>query len=92
MEKEKLHDMLSELHSELESIKTVDEGSRALLVNLKDDIEGLLDRSSPPSGVERPSGTVRDRISAAVEQFEASHPRVTSLLSQISYVLSQMGI
>ena len=52
------------------------------------------DRLSPApiDGDERPAEVVVEDIRKSVEQFEASHPRLTELTNQIAVVLSNMGI
>lgn len=64
----------------MDSIDSVDEENLKLLRDLEKDIDELLDRSDTSSIVER----LRD----AIKQFEVSYPRLTSMLSEISNILS----
>lgn len=47
---------------------------------------------APIDGDERPVEDVVEDVRKSVEQFEASHPRLTQLTNQIAVVLSNMGI
>ena len=84
MKHQELEELLKKLHAEVDSIDSVDEENLKLLRDLEKDIDELLDRSDTSSIVER----LRD----AIKQFEVSHPTLTSMLSEISNILSNAGI
>ncbi|MBL8076795.1 MAG: DUF4404 family protein [Anaerolineales bacterium] len=84
MKHQELEELLKKLHAEVDSIDSVDEENLKLLRDLEKDIDELLDRSDTSSIVER----LRD----AIKQFEVSYPRLTSMLSEISNILSNAGI
>ncbi len=84
MKHQELEELLKKLHTEVDSIDSVDEENLKLLRDLEKDIDELLDRSDTSSIVER----LRD----AIKQFEVSYPRLTSMLSEISNILSNAGI
>jgi len=78
------------LRDEIESTKSVDEKGRELLRELDEDIHDLLERSESEKEELRPS-MVR-RLQDAIEQLEINHPDLTSILSQLSAILSNAGI
>lgn len=84
MNNQELAKLLEKLHAEVDAIDSVDENSLKLLRELEKDIDELLDRSDTSSVLER----LRD----AIKQFEVSHPTLTSMLSEISNILSNAGI
>lgn len=84
MNNQELEKLLEKLHAEVDKIESVDENSLKLLRDLEKDIDDLLDRSDTSSIVER--------LSDAIKEFEVSHPTLTSMLSEISNILSNAGI
>lgn len=85
MDKDHLDSLLEQVHAELQSVDRVDEEGRKLLLDLEQDIRDLLDRTG-----ETPS--ILERMQRAVEQFEVKYPTLTTLLSEISTILSNAGI
>ncbi len=84
MNNRELEKLLEKLHAEVDGIDHVDEKSKQLLRDLEKDINELLDRSDTSS--------VRERLSDAIKQFEVTYPTLTSMLSEISNILSNAGI
>jgi hypothetical protein len=84
MSNHELERLLEKLHDEVASIDSVDEKSLQLLRDLDKDIDELLDRSD--------TGSVLERLREAIKQFEVSHPALTSMLAEISNILSNAGI
>lgn len=78
---------LSELHAELARTQSVDPKSRELLEHVRRDIETVLDRSDEPG--ER---TLRERLEAAIEHFETSHPVLTATMGRVMDQLANLGI
>jgi hypothetical protein len=86
MNDKKLDSLLEQVHAELQKVDKVDPESLKLLQDLEQDVQSLLKKSD----VETPS--ILGRMQKAVERFEVEHPTLTTLLSEISTVLSNAGI
>ena len=56
-----------------------------MLLDLEQDIQDLLSRSGK-------SPSILERMQRAVERFEVEYPTLTTLLSEISTILSNAGI
>jgi hypothetical protein len=84
----KLDQLLEKVHQEIQNTKQVDEKGRELLVSLEKDIRGLLHRSEGGSR----DASMLDRLQDAIDHFEVSHPILTTLLSELSSILSNAGI
>lgn len=89
MPKQKLRDLISELHDELDRAERVDPEAQAMLRGLGDDIERLAgDEPAAPEHHE----TARERVDEAVVHFQADHPRLTRVLREIADALGRLGI
>lgn len=86
MNDKKLESLLEQVHAELQKVDKVDAESLKLLQDLQQDVQGLLDKAE----VETPS--VLARMQKAMERFEMEHPALTTLISELSTVLSNAGI
>lgn len=86
MNDKKLDSLLEQVHAELQKMDKVDPESLKLLQDLEQDVQSLLKKSD----VETPS--VLERMQKAVERFEVEHPTLTTLLSEVSTILSNAGI
>lgn len=86
---QQLRSDLRKLHAELRAISTFDEEEKKLLRALDSDIEDLLAREDDDL---RPNPDTRQRISEALAQVEASHPRVSLLIRQIVDSFAYLGI
>lgn len=86
MNAKKLETLLEQVHAELQKVNQVDPESLRLLQDLEQDVQSLLKKSD----VETPS--ILERMQEAVERFEVEHPTLTTLLSEVSAVLSNAGI
>ena len=85
MNNQELEKLLEKLHDEVNGMeRVVDEDSLKLLRDVEKDIDDLLDRSD--------NSSVPQRLQEAIQQFEVSHPALTSMLSEISTILSNAGI
>jgi len=78
---------LGELHAELARTQSVDPKSRELLADVQRDIESVLGRSDEPG-----QRTLRERLEAAIEHFETSHPVLTATMGRVMDQLANMGI
>lgn len=89
MNDEQLRTHLEQLHAELRQVDALDEKERELLEGLERDIRELLGREG---GDARHYGGLGERLSEAVTELEASHPRATLLMRQAIDSLSYLGI
>ena len=89
MPKQRLRELVSSLHEELERTPEVDAEGRDLLRGLTGDIEDLVGHDEPPPQ-SRDSAT--ERVESAALRFEAEHPRVAGILSEIVDALGRLGI
>ena len=87
MEDKDLTDLLQQLRSELARTRIVDEQGRELLRGLNADIEKLLERSDDDS-----DDSLLERLQDGIDYFEATHPRLTTALSQLLNSLNNAGI
>lgn len=87
MDDKHLDTLLEQVHAELQRLEHVDEEGRKLLQELDDDIHALLERTGETEAL-----SIRERIQQALERFEVKYPTLTTLLSEISAVLSNAGI
>ena len=78
---------LEELHAELARTQSVDAKSRELLADVQRDIETVLARSEEPA-----HASLRERLEAAIEHFETSHPVLTATMGRVMDQLANMGI
>jgi hypothetical protein len=90
MTKEHLHDLLQELHKELESTDAVDSENRALLAGLVADIRDVLDRSD--TGELGTEESLSERLLESARHFEDSHPRLVSAIGRVADALSKSGV
>lgn len=86
MNDKKFETLLEQVHAELQKVDKVDAESLKLLQDLQQDVQGLLDKAE----VGTPS--VLARMQKAIERFEMDHPALTTLISELSTVLSNAGI
>ena len=88
MSDKNLTELLEQLHNELDSTEAVDEKGRELLRALNTDIRELLERSEGGQTAD----SMFERLQDTIDHFEASHPALTSTLSNIMTVLNNAGI
>ncbi len=82
-----INKLLAQLEREIERTQRVDEKGQELLRELSKDIQDLLERSGSS-----PRPSVIRRLEESVEHFEATHPRLTTMLSELLTSLSNAGI
>ncbi|MGI9591985.1 MAG: DUF4404 family protein [Myxococcota bacterium] len=85
MEKE-LREDLEKLRRELHEGPELDGKTRELLAGLAEEIEQVIERSG---GAEH---TLGERLRAATERFEESHPSLTAVVGRLADMLSNVGI
>ena len=86
---DKLKATVAELEAELQSLGTLDAETRSVLEQVVLDILLALHKAAPG---QRPPQSLVDRLQAAAQEFEDSHPTVTGILSRLIDGLGQMGI
>lgn len=89
MTDQNLRDLLEKLHKELEQTQAVDEKGNEMLRHLDADIRDLLKRSGSKAESDEP---MLERLQDTIDHFEASHPQLTLMLSQMMTILSNAGI
>ena len=83
--KQKLRQLLDELHTELADSDAMDSESREELVELAETIAAVTEQ---PVNNDDDTG----QLEQAVLAFETEHPRIAGILSQIADALSRLGI
>jgi hypothetical protein len=86
MDNKELEKLLEALRKELQQTEGLDEKGTALLRELETDLHHILDHEGPSSA------SMLGRWRESVEHFEASHPVLTRLLSDLMTSLSNAGI
>lgn len=86
-----LRELLERLHKELERTETVDEQGDEMLRHLDADIRRLLKHSGADEKVNADE-PLRERLQDTIDHFEATHPRLTTVLSEMMTILSNAGI
>jgi predicted nucleic acid-binding Zn-ribbon protein len=89
MTDQNLRELLEKLHNELEHTEITDEAGRERLRHLEADIRRLLERSGENVETDEP---MLERLQDSIDHFEATHPQLTMMISQISTILSNAGI
>ena len=90
MDNQELDKLLERLHQELEGAEQVDEQGRDLLRQLDADIHSLLGR--PEAEQANPWLGVVRQLKETISHLEATHPRLTAVLSDMVNSLSNAGI
>lgn len=88
-QRQNLRELLEKLHNELARIEVTDETERERLRHLEADIRRLLERSGDIAEADEP---MLERFQDSIDHFEATYPRLTMMISQISTILSNAGI
>lgn len=89
MTDQKLRELLEQLHQELERTDAVNEKGDELLRHLDADIRSLLKRSGAKVEADE---SVLERLQDTVDHFEATHPGLTAIVSEMMTILSNAGI
>ncbi len=83
-----ISEILAELHEALEVSADLNEDLRADLRDAATEIQQALDQPGP----DMVPASLRDRLSASLDRFEGSHPRLTAIVGRIADALSDLGI
>ncbi|MCG8343693.1 MAG: DUF4404 family protein [Chlorobiales bacterium] len=88
MEKQRLQELLVQLHEELEQTETVDERTGEVLGELKEDISRLVKKETD---IEEDHEGLTERLGDAVGHFEQDHPKLSIAIQHILDSLARMG-
>lgn len=88
MEKQRLQELLVQLHEELEQTETVDEGTGEVLSDLKKDISRLVQEEA---AIEDEQEGLAERLNDAVGHFEEDHPKLSMVIQHVLDSLARMG-
>ncbi len=86
MPRETLREDLRRLHTELRSVEDLDEDLHTLLRQVAGDIEEALGKDVNETRTHRP------QLEALATRFEAGHPRLARILSELTDTISKLGI
>lgn len=89
MPKQRLRELISDLHDELERTPQVDAEGRELLRELTGDIEELVGHEEPAP---ESRASASQRVENAAVRLEADHPRLAGILGEIVDALGRLGI
>jgi hypothetical protein len=90
MDDAELRTLLEKLHAEIAQTDNVDDEGRELLRHLTKDIGELLARSE--GAAVQPSPARSQRLQDSIAHFEATHPALTALITELLETLSNAGI
>ncbi len=88
MEKQKLQELLEELHKELEQTSAVDESTTERLEALKADIERFVKNEA---SLEECDEGFQENLRDAVSDFEVQHPKLSMAIQYVLDNLARMG-
>ena len=91
MTDQNLRELLERLHNELERTESVDEKGNEMLRHLDADIHNVLKRSGTKAEIDADE-PVLERLQDTIDHFEATHPTLTTVLSEMMTILSNAGI
>ena len=93
MTTEALRELRDQLYVELSGDRPLDPERRALLMDVKTEIDDLLGRT-PEAAKLSPAETenLQGRLQSAAVGFEGSHPQLAGTLERALIVLSNMGL
>ena len=83
--KQRLHELLEELHGELQNSDALDDAARQELRTLAGEIEDAV-------GEDSVAESAMQRVEDVTLEFEAEHPRIAGILGNIADTLSKLGI
>ncbi|SFJ66404.1 DUF4404 family protein [Planctomicrobium piriforme] len=95
MEREQVKATLQQLHQQIRSGGPVDPETQALLQQLADDVNLLLQKSANPGAVktvEPEQQSVLDRLLSFTDEFADTHPQLAEAIGRVATALSRIGI
>ncbi|MEK6753226.1 MAG: DUF4404 family protein [Chloroflexota bacterium] len=87
MKNQKIRELLEQLQGELGRMGSLDEKGRALLENVTEDINSLLEGADMQA-----DDSVLQRFQDTIDHFKIEHPNLTMALSEMMAILSNAGI
>lgn len=84
MSEQELRRTLKELRRELAEVGDVGDELEQMLAEIRSDIEAVMERSEPH--------TLRERLTAAAQRFEASHPSLAAAMGAVIDQLASIGV
>lgn len=90
MNKKELHDLLKELHNELQNTNIVNSKDRELLQTLMDDIKRII--SEPRGEGINQYATLNQQLNTSIDNLEESYPTILLMIRRLAETLSNMGI
>lgn len=88
MADEKLHQLLTQVHEQLQQQNGLDEESQVLLQQVLNDVKSATSQDS----VGDASTDLSNRIEQQALQFESAHPTLAEVLRQIMDTLGRIGV
>jgi hypothetical protein len=88
MADEKLHQLLTQVHDQLQQQDSLDEESQALLQQVLSDVK----TASGSDNLDEIQQDLSDRIEQQAVQFEQAHPTLAEILRQIMDTLGRIGV
>jgi glucose-6-phosphate isomerase len=85
---QELRRTLMELRRELAKVGDVDADMEEMLSGIRADIDVVMDRAAAHTLAER----LTERLSDAVERFEATHPRLATAMGAVIDQLANIGV
>ncbi|MCO4745850.1 MAG: DUF4404 family protein [Proteobacteria bacterium] len=90
MPEQKLRATLTQLQAQLDAAPELSADDAAMLVEVHDRIDRMLEQTQETRKVEAP--VIQAHVGTALERFEAEHPELTRILGAIANTLSSLGI
>jgi hypothetical protein len=90
MEEKSLQDLILTIEEEIKAPQSINEKDKELLIRLKTEIQEFLSKDEENKMSIHP--TLIEKLQEGVDHLEASHPKITSIISQILDSLSGAGI
>jgi len=84
-----LDDSLGKLRSEIQALDIGDQEARLRLEKLIGDIEQTLENPQRAAADDTPLG---EQLKTSILAFEATHPRIATVMNEVMEKLSHMGI
>lgn len=88
MADKKLHQLLTQVHEQLQQQESLDSESQMLLQQVLEDVKN----ASTPGGDSDLSVDLSDRIEQQALEFEQAHPTLAGVLRQIIDTLGRIGV
>lgn len=92
MNHQDIRDALARIHRELDRSEALDAETRAMLVELNEELEERLSRHEKADEDDGSFDDLAERFDEARGRFAVEHPRLRSVLEPLISMLSRMGI